>query len=338
MQPSDYVTFDRLLGEAGADAMLRLAERWGTYRTYAEEPVFEGLGDGLPARFDAAFNFLKTGGRFGRKDEIGALAARTNYFRETYAYDGKGAIEGIEPFLFHEGLIDAARKIFGRPVVKPSIVFANLLVPGQELAIHTDVPEFRGVNRTRNPQWLLVAMHHSGLFENWRMPIATAVSWFGRPVGGEFAFYPNGPDGAPEAIPARHDTAICIDTDSVFHGVDRVARPDTPPPEARPGSTLRFEGDGRWVLHSEGQEPAGFGWDDLRFSVSWKAYCFRDETEARLWEEHTADIDQTEIVDRLVADLRERGRITGAVPGSRELALTIVDEYVRFPAARPGDA
>ena len=338
MQPATYVTFDPLLGSAGADAIMRLAERWGTYRTYAEEPVFEGLGEGLPARFDAAFNFVKTGGRFGRKDEVGALAARTNYFRETYAYDGKPQIEGIEPFLFHEGLVDAARKVFDRPIVRPAIAFANFLVPGQELAIHTDVPEFRGVNRTKNPQWLLVAMHHSGLFEEWRMPIATGVSWFGRPQGGEFAFYPEGPEAPPRAIPARHDTAICTDTDSVFHGVDRVARPDTPPPEARPGSTLTWEGDGAWVLRSEGRAPATFGWDDLRFSVSWKAYCFRDESEERMWAEHTTDLTQDEIVARLVADLRERGRIEGEAPAGRELAFTIVDEYVRFPAPRPEDA
>lgn len=338
MQPTPYVTFDPFLGAEGADAMMRLAERWGTYRTYAEEPVFEGLGEGLPARFDAAFNFVKTGGRFGRKDEIGALAARTNYFRETYAYDGKGAIDGIEPFLFHEGLMDAARKIFDRPVVKPSIVFANLLVPGQELAIHTDVPEFRGVNRTKSPQWLLVVMHHSGLFDAWRMPIATAVSWYGHPEGGEFAFYPHGPDAAPEAIPATHDTAICIDTDSVFHGVDRVARPDTPPPEARPGSTLTYEGDGRFELRSEGEPPASFDWDDLRFSVSWKAYCFRDEAEAEAWARHSDDLSQEEIVSRLVADLRERGRISGDVPDDRDLALLLVDEYVRFPEPRPEGA
>lgn len=338
MQPAAYVTFDPLLGPDGADAMMRLAERWGTYRTYAEEPVFAGLGEGLPARFDAAFNFVKTGGRFGRKEEVGALAARTNYFRETYAYGGEPAIEGIEPFLFHEGLVEAARKIFDRPVVKPAIAFANFLVPGQELAVHTDVPEFRGVNRTKNPQWLLVAMHHSGLFEDWRMPIATGVSWFGRPQGGEFAFYPEGPDAAPRAIPAKHDTAICTDTDSVFHGVDRVARPDTPPPQARPGSTLTHVGDGRWELRGEGHAPATFGWDDLRFSVSWKAYCFADEAEARAWADHSQDISQETIVERLVADLRERGRIDGPVPGNRELAFTIVDEYVRFPAPRPEGA
>ena len=45
--------------------------------------------------------------------------------------------------------------------------------------MHTDVPEFRGANRKRYPQWLIVVMHHSGLFDRWRMPIATGVAYFG---------------------------------------------------------------------------------------------------------------------------------------------------------------
>ena len=83
---------------------------------------------------------------------------------------------GIEPFLHHEGLVDAARAVHGRPVIEPAIVYANILVPGQELAVHTDVPEFRGANRKIVPQWLIVVMHHSGLFDAWRMPIATGVA------------------------------------------------------------------------------------------------------------------------------------------------------------------
>jgi hypothetical protein len=72
--------------------------------------------------------------------------------------------------------------------------------------------------------------------------------------------------------------------------------------------------------------------------VSWKAYCYRDEAEARRTAEHVEDLTQEEIVERLVADLRERGRITGPVPEPRELALTIVDEYVRFPTPAAEDA
>jgi hypothetical protein len=326
--------FDPLLADAGSRALVSLCERFGSYGMYSEEPTFAGLiGAGLPARWDAVRNFVETGGRFGNRESVERLAARTNYFRESYAYGTKGLIDGIEPFLRHEGFIEAARSLFGRPVIEPAIVFANLLVPGQELATHTDVPEFRGVDRTRHPQWLIVAMHHSGLFAEHRMPIATGVAWFHDCEGGEFAYYPNGPDAPAEAHRVRYDTALLLDTDSVFHGVDPVAAraPAGAAALLRPGMRLRFLGDRRWGVFDGARQIASHRWEDLRFSVSWKAYCFADEAERRAWSGHTDDLDVATVVDRLVDDLRRRGRID-ARPPDAELVDLIIDEYIRFPA------
>ena len=58
---------------------------------------------------------------------------------------------------------------------------------------------------------------------------------------------------------------------------------------------------------------AEYDWDELRFSVSWKAYCFEDEHEQRTWREHADDLTLDVVVDRLVDDLRDRGRIDGDV-------------------------
>jgi len=328
------VRFDPLLAEADADAMLRLCERFGRYGTYAEESIADDFGAGLAQRHDAALNFVRTGGRFARREPVARLAARTNYFRETYAYD-RPVVPGIEPFLHHEGLADAARRVHGRPIVEPSIVYANLLVPGQELAVHTDVPEFRGIHRKQDPQWLIVAMHHSGLFERWRIPIATGVAWFGQPRGGEFAFYPEGPSAPPVALPVRHNTAILLDTDSVFHGVDRVREEQQPLPDLRTGAELVHDGGGRWHVEREGVVLARYAWDDLRFSVSWKAYCFADEAERRLAREHTDDLERGQVIETLEGDLRRRGRVVGARPPDTELALAIIDEYIQYPPPAP---
>jgi len=328
-----HTVFEPLLPAAQADAMVRLCERFGSYKMYSEEPTFEGIGKGLPARWDAARNFVRTGGRFARTEPLHVLASRTNYFRETYAYGDEVRIAGIEPFLRHEGLVEAARRLYGRPVIEPAIVYANLLVPGQELAVHTDVPEFRGVSRLRHPQWLLVVMRHSGLFEEWRMPIATAVSWFHDCAGGEFAFYPNGPDAPPVAHPVRFNTAILLDTDTIFHGVDRVAETSETVDRLKPGMHLRFAGGDTWsVEDAEGTSVALYHWRDLRFSVSWKAYCFRDAAERRAWRTRADDLRVEDVVDRLVDDLRARGRIEGERPGDLTLVDLLIDEYVRFPA------
>jgi hypothetical protein len=325
---------DPLLPDAQAEQMLRLCERFGRYGTYAEESIDDDFGEGLAQRHDAALNFVRTGGRFGRMESVERLVARTNYFRETYAYD-EPLVEGIEPFLHLDAFYDAARKVHGREIIEPNIVYANLLVPGQELAVHTDVPEFRGIHRKKDPQWLIVAMHHSGLFERWRMPIATGVSWFGEPEGGEFVFYPDGPDAAPVALPVRHNTAIVLDTDSVFHGVDRVRESREPLPELGQSPELVHRGDGQWALRDGDRELARYGWKDLRFSISWKAYCYRDEAERRCVLEHRDDLRRDQVLDVLVSDLRRRGRIGARLPGDTELALSIIDEYIAYPPPAP---
>jgi hypothetical protein len=326
--------FDPLLARDEARAMVTLCERFACYGMYSTEAAEVTIGEGLAQRHDAAANFVRTGGRFGRQESPAVLAARTNYFRESYAYGERIAAAGIEPFLRCEGFVEAARALYGRPVIVPAIVYANLLVPGQELAIHTDVPEFRGANRVRYPQWLMVVMHHSGLFKSWRMPIATAVAWFSDCDGGEFAFYPAGPEGDPVAIPVRFNTGILLDTDSVFHGVDRVAA-ETPIAPLRPGMKLCFAGDGRWRVEDDDRVVATYRWEDLRFSVSWKAYCFADEAERRAWFEHQDDLALDFILDRLDDDLRARGRLDGSRPDPTTFALLLIDEYVRFPASRP---
>ena len=329
--PHPHHSFDPLLSAAGAERMVRICEEFGSFKMYSEEPTFPGMiGEGLPARWDAARNFVKTGGRFGRSEPLHVLAARTNYFRETYAYGLEERVPGIAPFLHHEGFTAAARALFGRPVIEPAIVYANLLVPGQELAVHTDVPEFRGVNRTKHPQWLLAVMHHSGLFAEHRMPIATAVSWFHDCEGGEFAFYPDGAAAPPVAHRVRFNTGILLDTDTVFHGVDRVAETDEPVDRLRPGMRLRHDEGDAWRVVDGDDTVTRYRWRDLRYSVSWKGYCFADEAERRAWRTNVDDLRVEAVVDRLVEDLRERGRIDER-PGDAALVELLIDEYIHFP-------
>ncbi len=328
-----YFELDPFLDEAEAHALVQLCQSFGSYGMYSEEGLNDGIGEGLPQRFDAAFNFIRTGGRLGRRDnDLGTLLARTNYFRETYAYGDRVFAPGIETLWRNERLIDAARQIFDRPIIEPAIVYANILLPGQELAVHTDVPEFRGLNRKLHPEWLIVVAHHSGLFDRYRMPIATSVSWYQDTHGGEFAFYPDGIDGAPRAYDVRFNTAVIMDTDSVFHGVDRVVEVDRPIPQFLPTMRLHPVGDEQWVVRDGEDEVCRYRWDDMRFSISWKAYCFRSEVERDAWHSGSDDLTIERVLDTLCADLRERGRIQDERPPNRELAEILVDEYVKFPA------
>jgi hypothetical protein len=171
-------------------------------------------------------------------------------------------------------------------------------------------------------------MLHSGLFAPWRRKIATGIAYFGRARGGALAYYPDGREGPVRTLEARHDTAIVLDTDSVFHGVDRVAETQ-PLPALRPGMHLYWEGDG-WRVGPAEAPLARYRPDEVRFSVSWKAYCYRDEAERRIVDEHRDDLSLERILDTLTRDLRARGK---AVPADEtELARVLIDTYIHFPA------
>ena len=118
MSSHEYVLFDPLFDERGAESMVRLCERFGAYGMYSQENVESEIGRGLTQRHDAVRNYLRSGGMRGEEEPVQVAAARTNYFREEYAYGTDPLIEGIEPFLFHEGFVDAARQIHGRPLIK----------------------------------------------------------------------------------------------------------------------------------------------------------------------------------------------------------------------------
>jgi len=134
----------------------------------------------------------------------------------------------------------------------------------------------------------------------------------------------------------RPNTALVLDTDTLFHGVDPVGGPDVEPPPLDGDAELRRAdvGGDRWTLHDakSGEERASYDWDELRLSVSWKAYCFASEADREQWRTHDDDLTETAVVDRLVAELAERGLVDGDPARDRALGLLLIDTYVRYPS------
>ena len=329
MPSAPYVEFDALLQPDEVERLIGIVRDRAPYPTYGEGRQQEGFGAGIPQRYDAARNFVQT--RAGQ-DPVWKLGSRTNYFRDTFAYE-QPLFPEIAFFQQLPQFIEAARRVTGKAIVRPAIVYLNILVPGQELAVHTDVPEFRGANRTREPEWLLVAMHHSGLFQRWRRHIATGVSWYHDCDGGEFVYYPGGRDQPPRRLASRRNTAIVLDTDSVFHGIDAVALRATALPMIEPGVRLHRDDDTHWSVRRDDTVRAVYDWNDLRLSISWKAWCFADAEEVRTNDDHSDDLTLDRILAMFVDDLRSRG-VIGARPHDDTLARVILDEYIRFPNER----
>lgn len=157
-----YITFDPLLPESDAASLSQVCQDVGEYGMYSDERADAAFGTALPERYHVFRWFEVTGGDFGRPKPPETLTPETRWqrtsgtlFRRTYAYGNDVYDPGIESYLHNEHLIAAARGIHGRPLVVPAIVYGNIMVPGQEVPLHVDVPEFQGADRRVIPQWLL---------------------------------------------------------------------------------------------------------------------------------------------------------------------------------------
>ncbi|MCO4747173.1 MAG: hypothetical protein KC912_20415 [Proteobacteria bacterium] len=308
--------------------MRRCAEAFGTFEMYIRGPVTEGFGTGLVRRHDAAMNYLKTLPNVADGKD---MLARLNLFRGTYALHDELRHALSAPMLNSPKFSAAAAELTGKPLVVPSMLYANLLLPGQELAMHTDTPEYRGIDKWNMPEWFLVVMMHSGLFEDWRKHVTAGVAFYGDCEGGDFVFYPDGPEGRRMHVPVKANTAIHLDVDGMFHGVERVGGPESAPPPLEAGMTLSYAGDDTWNLCKGDEVVRSYAWGELRYSVQWKANCFVDAAEKSLIESHDDDLNTQTVIDTLAEDLRQRGRITGDRPADIDLALMMMDEYIVFP-------
>lgn len=273
-------------------------------------------------------------------DATGAPMIVAPVFRGNWAVEGKADAD-VAPLLHHPPFVDAARRLFDAEVVIPTTVYVNCTwqLPFAQGAGHTDVPAFRGVDRSRYPIAWLTIMGVSGLFEDVRLPIATAVAWFHTGRDGGFEYWPEGPD-RPSRIHEGNieNTAIVGDNDFMWHRVRPTGRPQDGMARLSLDSELAFE-DGRWRVRDGARQLGAFGWEALRVSLSWKALAFRSDAEVRRWSDHEDDIGLAEVLRRFESDLAARGvAVQWPADPVRDAATIrlLSDTYVRYPARSQG--
>lgn len=257
-------------------------------------------------------------------------------FRGNWAV-GSEVAPGVAPLLSNEAFVDAARRLFGGGLVRPTTVYVNCTwqIPFPQGAGHTDIPAFRGLDRTRYPVTWLSIMGLSGLFEDVRLRIATAVAWFYRGRDGGFEYWPEGPERPSRVHEGDIDnTAIVGDNDFMWHRVRPVGRPEDGLARLSLESQLVRE-DGGWAIRDGARCIARFGPEALRVSLSWKALVFEDEADERRYLEHRDDIDLAEVLRRFERDLDDRGIPVRwpADPVHDPATIALLrDAYVRYPS------
>lgn len=260
-------------------------------------------------------------------------------FRGNWMADGTVSA-GVEPLVASERFADTARRLFDAEIVRPTNLYVNLTyqIPFPQGAGHTDIPAFRGFDRTRHPITFLTIMGLSGLFEDVRVKIATAVAWFYGGSDGGFEYWPDGPERVSRVHEGTIDnTAVVGDNDFMWHRVRPTGRIEDGMPQLTLESELTGRGDA-WSIVDAGRTIASFGREKLRVSLSWKAMVFESDADRRRYDEHTDDVDEAEVLRRFAVDLAGRGiAVTPpTVDPFRDPAfITLLQEqYVRYPTAQ----
>jgi hypothetical protein len=86
-------------------------------------------------------------------------------------------------------------------------------------------------------------------------------------------------------------------------------------------------------MRSAQGHPVDYQWADIRYSISWKAYCFSDAAERSTWETGNDDLTIDEILDTLELELRNRGVMQGPRPEPNAFALMLVQTFIQYPGS-----
>jgi len=234
------------------------------------------------------------------------------WFRQDFAREAKVLVDGAEQILSNEKFAQAAKELGGGEdaIVRPQAVYVNIMGPTPfAFPPHLDIPAFRGFTRATEPVWLLKTMKTSGLFEQWRTKIATAVSWFYAGEGGDFHYWPEGPEGemAVEASPYGN-VSVLADNEATFHAVSPLGGKGATMPEGLTRESRLVRGESGWdVKDDKGAVLAHFSDAEVRFTVSWKADVFANAEEAALHDSGTNPLTLDTIVSLFDEDLKRRG-------------------------------
>jgi hypothetical protein len=233
------------------------------------------------------------------------------WFRQDFARESQVLVPGAEAVLANARFAQGAGQLAGTDaVVRPQAVYVNIMAPTPfSFPPHLDIPAFRGFTRATQPVWLLKTMKTSGLFEEWRTKIATAVSWFYVGVGGDFHYWPDGADGsmAVERSPYGN-VGVLADNEVTFHGVSALGDPGATMPAGLTRESRLVRGESGWAVHdADGLAQAHFSDDEVRFTVSWKADIFTNAEEAELHDSGESSLSLDTVVDLFQRDLAARG-------------------------------
>jgi hypothetical protein len=150
-------------------------------------------------RLDVGMHFVKTGGFNGHIEFYDRMVARILPFRKrliqqtqtdrnTYEsfinlnklteFNDIEFLKKIQTICSENEILKSGQNISMNSIINEMFQFDLIVIlPGQELPMHLNVPYFLGADRNTLPQWLLVTMKNSKLFDHLFIPQVQGIVW-----------------------------------------------------------------------------------------------------------------------------------------------------------------
>jgi hypothetical protein len=299
----------------------------------------------FPQRIDVGKHYLLTGGLEGSKENFHDLIDRVSSFgRYTFPSDIE-KYPSVKRLFTSEAFQTAAKSIcpnFDNNTVLDTFQFNYIMqVPGQTVSLHMDSPYFWGASRYQFPQWMLVAMVFSGLFQKQFIDQIQVVGYLHeweikQNTGGEFVYFLSDSPNDYGVVAPTKGSGTFVDGSKVIHAA-KVYRPDVKAPHMDKDQDCAltfFQGDA-WGVVCDGKTIANYNTSDLRMAIVYRARCFKDQEKLELYQEKKDEImDFDEIVNKFKTDLVEKKGFKADYINSLariDLAQVIMDTYSVYP-------
>jgi hypothetical protein len=306
----------------------------------------------LSSRVDVGNHFVSSGGFEGSMESYDKLVTRMVSFHKKYLDLDNfkmfnenmklvGQLQDLCYSNYENGIINDKSDI----VVDLYQFDLVLLLAGQEIPMHLDVPFFFGADRTTVPQWLLVVMKQSGLFDDLFIPDIKGIAWLTKHNvynGGHAYLYPYKNDkNKPILFRTQLNEALLFDGTQMIHGSSRF-KPEYIPSFFNHDNyyySMKYNDETRtWhVYDSDNKFSASYTYDDIQISAVWRMHCFKNANEkAKFYAQTTENTRSIEKIAQVFKSaLKQKNLLPSGDIKYLDLWTIILKEYISYPKVEP---
>ena len=286
-------------------------------------------------RIDVAKEYVKTGGISKQRKSIAGLYSAANPFISRVQNSERR--EMLAEIMAKSQVNDALKNTCEDGILKNVFMTMLVMLPGQTVPVHYDIPLFSDLTKANAPAWLQVAYALSGLNKEREIRQVQTITYLTGNAsdsnqGGDFVYWPAGPQGPTKSIPVVSNSAIVTDGVHVAHAV-KVWKPessvDAPMLNKDDKNEIKYIGNEKWQIFINGKGEKVYEESELRMSFISRYICFRDEKEETAHTEQSGQKNANDVLSEMSVALD-----TDLVNGQnrKEARDSILTNYLQYPA------